>query len=360
MAFSINIASDITAIQLEGYLRPKNPKDILQHVQNKPLLRALQESKVEFGSAGSASGGTAPANVREGVMGALMQSQSGFYAGISDDDVLVFKSSDGAVQTTCPVRWMHAGFQITHDELLYAGVHVTKDNKTTSTADDRTALLNLLETKKADYMESVMFARNKTLWLDGSQDSKAIAGIKSIITDDPTTGTTLGVARSNTWWRHIARTGVGGALAKLVYSKADQTLTEGTLTDFRQLTRFGGNPDTWFAGSDYCDAFEREARAKGQLTQTGWADRKTNVAVKGIKVGNIEIEYDPTLDDLGESKRCYAWDSRHLRLRPQKQEWGKVTNQNQPSDQFVMLISTTDRGVLTCNQMDACYVAEFV
>jgi hypothetical protein len=26
-----------------------------------------------------------------------------------------FKSSDGAIQTTFPVRWMHGGFQITHE-----------------------------------------------------------------------------------------------------------------------------------------------------------------------------------------------------------------------------------------------------
>ena len=358
MAFTVSIASDITAMQLEGYLRPSNPADILQHVANKPLLRILNETKREFGAAGPASGGTAPANLREGVMGALMKDQSSFYAGFSDDDTVAFKSSDGAVQTTCPVRWMHAGFQITHDELLYQGIHVTKDNNTRSTAEDRTKLLELLETKKADYMESIMYSRNLTLWQDGSQDSKAIAGIKSILTDDPTTGTTLGIARTNTWWRHISRTGVGAALPKLVYSKADQTLTETLLADMRTLTTYGGNPNVMLAGSAFCDAIEREARAKGQLTTTGWADRMTNVQVRGVKVGSLEVEFDPTLDFLGESKRCYAWDSNHLKLRPQKGEWGKVTNQNQPSDQFVMLISTTDRGGLTCNQLDCTYVAE--
>lgn len=358
MSFSVNVAADVTASTLENFLNPKNTDDILQHVANKPLLRRLLETKQEFGSAGPASGNTNPPNLREPVMGALMRDQVGFYAGISGSDTLVFKSSDGAVQTTAPVRWMHAGFTITHDELLQQGVHVSKDNSTTASGDDKTNLYNALQLKKADYLESVMFARNKTLWLDGTQDSKAIAGIKSIITDDPTTGTTVGIARTNYWWRHIARTGVGGALPKLVYSKADQTLTETINQDMRQLEVYGGNIDTAFAGSDFCDAFEREARAKGLITQTGWSNALTNTRVKGIKVGSVEIEYDPTLDQLGESKRVYMWDSKHLRLRPQKQEWGKVTNQNQPSDQFVMLISTTDRGALAVNQLDCCYVGE--
>ena len=42
---------------------------------------------------------------------------------------------------------------------------------------------------------------------------------------------------------------------------------------------------------------------------------------------------------------------------PQRNQWGKVTHQNQPYDAFVMLLSTTDMGVLTCNQMDSCYKA---
>ena len=317
-------------------------------------------SKVEYGSAGQSSSGAAPFYIREPVHGSFIKDTAGNYAGIEGSDPLVFRSGSTAVQTQCPIRWMHAGFQITHDELAAQGVHVSNNNNLTYTKDQANILFDLLETKKADYMESIMYSRNRTLWLDGTQDAKAIPGIKSILTDDPTSNTVVGIAQTNTWWRHIARTAVGGAQAKLVYSKADQTATETFLSDMRQLMRYGGNPNVWLAGSDFCDAMEREARAKGQITQTGWADGKTNIAIKGIKCGSLEIEYDPTLDDLGESKRCYAWDSNHLKLRPQKKDWGKVTNQNQPSDQFVMLISTTDRGTLSVNQCDCNYVAEIV
>ena len=359
MAFNVNVAADVIASTLEGFQHPKDPKEILQHCANKPLLRKLMDAKIEFGSAGPASGTTTPANVREPVMGALMRDQPGSYAGIAGADVLTFKSSDGAIQTTCPVRWMHAGFQITHEELLYQGVHVSKDNSTKSTPDDRAILFNALELKRADYMESIMFNRELTLLLDGLQDAKAIAGLQSILSDDPTLAgaTTLGISRANIWWRHVARTGVGGALGKLAYSKADQTMTETILHDVRTLRTYGGNPDNWIAGSDAIDALVREARAKGQNTVTGWADKKTNIEVAGIKIGTAEIEYCPLMDFQGMSKTIFAWDSTKLKLRPQKQEWGKVTNQNQPADQFVMLISTTDRGVLTCNQMDCNYKA---
>ncbi len=361
MAFTVAIAGDVVASTLEKFFNPKDPMKILQHIQQKPTLRKLLAAKAEFDAAGPAGGTTSPANFREPVQGALMRDQAGFYAGISADDVLSFKSGDGAIQTTCPIRWMHAGWKITHEELMYQGVVITNNNRDVSapTDDDQVKLFNALQLKKADYGESINYARNDTLWLDGQQDAKAIPGLKSILTDDPTVGTTLGISRANVWWRHVADTGVGGAGAKLAFSKADQTLTERLNKLITVvLPLYGGNPNTATAGSDLIDALIREMRAKGMNTVTGWDDKYTNVQVTGVRFGNLNIEFDPTLDLKGEAKRIYIWDDAHLKLRTQKGQWGKVTPQNQPADQFVMLTSTTDRGVLTCNQMDCNYVGE--
>jgi hypothetical protein len=359
MPISVAIAGDVAASTIEDFINPGNPKEILQHVQDKPLLVHLYKSKKEFAAAGpnASAGGQPPANVREPVQGALMRDKPGNYLGITGSNTLQFNISDGAIQTTCPVRWMHSGFEITHEELAFQGVVIENNRASQPTKEDKVALYNALELKKADYGESIEYGRNQTLWLDGTQDPLAIAGIKSILSDDPTSGTCLGISRANVWWRHIARTGVGGALPKLGYSKADQTMTETVIHDYRQLCRYGGNPDVWLAGSDALDALEREARAKGWDTTDGWSDTTTDIAFKGLTFKKMQIAYDPTLDLIGESKRIYAWDSRKLKLRPQRQQWGKVQHQNQPYDAFVMLLSTTDRGVLTCNQMDCNYVA---
>lgn len=355
MAFTAAIAADVTAKTLERYIKEGDPKNILKHVLNKPLLRALMKSKVEFKSAGAASGTTSPPNVREPVMGALMRDNPTAYAGWAADDVLSFGASSGLIQTTCPVRNMHCGWKVSHDELAQQGVIVT-NNKASPTPAEITNLVDALELMRADYGEAVMYGRNNTLWQDGSQDAKAIAGIKSIITDDPTVGTTLGINRAtNIWWRHVADTGVGGAGAKLSYSKSDQTLTERLDYVFDiLLPLYNGNVDTAFAGSDLIRALKQEAHAKGQLTVTGWKD-ENDLAIGGFVFGNLKIVHDPTLDLIGESKSIYAWDSNHLKLRPQTGLWGKVTPQNQPADQFIMLTSTTDRGTLTCNQLDCCY-----
>lgn len=340
----------MAAIQLRKYVAPSSAEEILRGIQKKPLLVKLEEKKKEFGSGAD--------YVSEGVMGALMSRLSGFYTGISGSDQLAFKVSDGVIQTQNQIGWGHAGIQITRDELLKQGIELT-NGRSSATTEEKSKLIDLYETRMADFGASTTIARNAMLWGDGSADAKLLPGLRAIIRDDPTTTQTVcGISTSNTWWRNIAATGVGGADAKLVYSKTDQTLTERLSSYCRQLTRYGGDPDVWLAGSDFCDAVERESRAKGLLTTTGWYDKKTNIRFKGIMVGEFEIVYDPTLDDLGMAKRCYGFDSNVIKLRPQKNQWGKVEDRPEPTDQFIISKSMTDRGALTCRQMDCNGVFE--
>lgn len=361
MAFTVAVAANIGAEILEGYQRPKNVKDTLLRVAEKPLLRILLASQETYGSAGWAAGAdltTADTNIREYVLGDRMSAQAGSYHGTRGDGILVFKTATGGVQTICPTGKGHAGWSILFDELNAAGVHVT-NNKATTTTEERNVLIDFFETRKADYMESIDYKRNVTLFLDGTQDADIYPGLKSILTDDPTVGTVLGISRANIWWRHIAYTGVGGANAKPQYSKANQTLSETVISIFKyDLPQYGGRPNACIAGRDLCDALDREARAKGMITQSGWADAMTNIDVKGVKIGNLAVEHEPLLDEQGESKRLYAWDTRRLRLRPQREEWGKVTAQNKPADQEVLLTSTTDRAAMCCRQMDCNLVLE--
>lgn len=350
MAFNVAVAADMTAIQLRKYVAPDKAEDIFQHIQDKPLLVKLQEKSKPFGSGAN--------YVSEGVMGALLYLKAGFYVGIAGSDTLVFKSSDGALQSQNQIGWGHAGLQITRDELLQQGILLTT-GKTKTTTEEKGKLLDLLETRSADFNVSAKIARNTMLWGDGSADAKLIPGLRAIIRDDPTAVQTVcGISTANTWWRNIAATGIGGADAKLVYSKADGTMTERLSSYDRQLRRYGGNPDVWLAGSDFCDGVERESRAKGLLTTTGWYDKKTNVKFKGIMVGDYEIIYDPSLDDIGMSKRCYCFDSDRTKLRPQTGLWAMIEDRPEPVDQFIISKSMTDRGALTCRQMDCNGVFE--
>jgi hypothetical protein len=58
------------------------------------------------------------------------------------------------------------------------------------------------------------------------------------------------------------------------------------------------------------------------------------------------------------SKRCYCYDSERTKLRPQQGQWAMIEDRPEPVDQFIISKSMTDRGALTCRQMDCNGVFE--
>jgi hypothetical protein len=125
----------------------------------------------------------------------------------------------------------------------------------------------------------------------------------------------------------------------------------------RQLTKFGGNPDTFLAGSDFIDALEREMRANGYYRQNGFKG-SLDGAMGPVLFDGTVIEYDPTLDDLGLEKRAYWFDSRHIYLAKMAQEWRKTHNPARPHDKFVLRRSITSTGQLLAQQMNSSLVID--
>lgn len=349
MAFTVADLTDNAVFLLDKFKRNKKPEDILVHIEDKPLLRRLIAGKEEYGSGKD--------NFSEPVQGAKMSDVAGFYRGTQGDDQLVFTDPAAAVDTQFAFKLMTCGLQMTRDDLMKHGIDVVPNSsKMEFTAEEANRLADFMGTKEKDFEQSKAIARNEMLWGDGTGDTKAIAGLQSIITLDPTAGSCGGISRANVWWQHIARTGVGAALPKVSYSKSDQTLTQTLDYDFTQLGRYGGRPNVWLAGSDYIDAVKREMRAAGQQTVTGWADAKTGILIKGIRVGPYDIEYDPTMDTRGHAKRLYAFDDRKLKLRPMKNHWDRNEPRNEPADQLLYMVACIDRGTLSSAQQDCLLV----
>jgi hypothetical protein len=125
---------------------------------------------------------------------------------------------------------------LTHTELKIDGISVTDetgDGTSTSKHSDRdaTVLAGLLEDKLDDFGEQFARTMNTLLWGDGTGDAKALAGIRALITANPTTGTIGGIDRAtNVWWRNRA------------YTTAMGTAVTGTPS----LSKWGGGPDHVF------------------------------------------------------------------------------------------------------------------
>lgn len=342
------VASDLANQLLKAYIRTEA---LSQTTQDKPLARILRaKSKAVVGGLGQIS---------EPVQGAYMSDVAGFFAGYSEDDALTFTQGQNVLRAEANWYEHHSGLEITWTELKKDGITITDDGNESehAGADAVRITKGVLKNRIADFGESWARAFNATCWLDGSQDAKAFPGILAILTDNPATGTTHGLSRATyPWWRHRALVGAN----KITASEANQTLSKTLRKESRQLKRFGGGTLALLAGSDFLDALEIEVASKGVYTQQGFANKgKNDIGISQISMRGIgDFEYDPTLDSLGLSKRCYMIDTDHIMLRPMTGEDNKVLNPTRPYNCAVYLQSMTWTGGLLANQLNSSGVYE--
>jgi hypothetical protein len=338
MGLGPTTAANIANESLTFYVRGKA---LLQKIQDRPLLKALNERKQTF------PGGKD--YVSQAVQGDMMSAVSGFFAGYSADDALVFKLSDNTLRAYFAWKEVHAGLWINWTELKMDGITINDGGKMKEHSQtDLVRLVPILQARLDDFGESWAQSMNLMLWKDGTQDSSAIPGILSILPDVNNTSTIGGLSQSTySWWRHRVSIGIQP-------SESTQTLCKELRKELRQLRRYGGRPDIVLAGSAFIEALESEVQAKGYYTQEGFINKgKNDIGMADISLRGLgTFVYDPTLDDLGLSKRCYVIDGRRLKLWPMEGEENKVLKPERPYNYLVFLQSMTYTGALCSNQMN--------
>lgn len=330
-------AADISSGLLYHYVREGS---LAQTEQERPLLRFLMAGQK------TVPGGNL--YISKPVRGASMNDTAGFFAGYQEDDSLSFATSANIQRSE--TRWYecHAGLIITWTELKKDGISIADHGKKSENAGiavDR--LTGLLSERLEDFGDAWSRAKNSMLWGDGSQDSKAVPGVRYWLSDANTTGTKGGLSRATySWWRQNCFLG-------LAYSEADQTLTKTLRAKQRILRKRGGRPNKFLAGNDFITALESELQSKGEYTNTGFASGKNDIGMADISLRGVgNFEYDPTLDDLNMSNYCFEFDSRRLVLQPLAGEDNKLLSPERPYNYAVFLQSMTFTGALTCNQLN--------
>ena len=357
MAFTAGELTNIANASLDFYY---NKGDTFkQSIQAKPLLRWAESSAKSF------PGGKG--NISLAVKGDYGAGGTNDHVvGYTHNDTVNFYTPANIKRVNYPWREHHMGLTLTHTELKIDGISVTDDmgnGSSTSNHSDRdvTVLVNLLQDKLEDFGEMYARSMNALLWGDGVADAKALAGMQAIIVDVPNTGTLGGLARTNTWWRNRAATaafGVAGGRGVVTSDPANGgALIQFLQQEYRQLIRFGGRPSKALAGSDFINAMEIELRANGNYSMTGFTGTQDG-SMGQLKFGNTTIEYDPTLDDLGKSKRMYWWDPRHIYLMKQEGEWDHRFTPARPYNQFVMYKSMTHTGQMVAQQVNSALVVD--
>lgn len=338
-SFGTSVVTDISSAALDYHVRGSA---LLQTQQERPLLRIINETKETFPSGVQ--------YVTEPVQGVQMSDQAGFFAGYNEDDQLNFKQSSGIQRAQYPWKEVHAGFVITFTELKKDGITVTDAEQSTSDHGTQlTRLTALLQTRLNDFSESWARSINEMYWRDGSQDSKQTPGLFALLQEDPTTGTVGSISQATySWWRSRYRN-------NLVASAENQTLSKFFRNEVLQLKRYGGKPSVILCGSVAYEAIMAEVERKGNYTQTGFADKNTDVGIQSVSLLGVgRFDYDPTLDSLSFARRFVVLDRSAIRPRPMAGEENKTFSPSRPYQYMLMLKSMVSTQALTCRRLSGC------
>lgn len=352
MPFTADELADINNATLETYL--DKGRVWKQNVANKPMLEAFNATAGQF------PGG------KENVSFAVKSGQGGLtLQGYTGDDQVGYGNPTGIKRVRFPWREHHIGVVITHTELKTDGIDIVENDASQDERrmDGREAqvLANLLDEKMDTLGEDYAYSLDRLIHGDGSSDAKALAGIKSIILDSPAVGSTGGLNRVvNSWWRNDAATAAYGS-AGGQGAISSSTSNGGALIEFmdkrmRARSKYKNGSTRWryFCGSDFIDAYKRELRANGYYSQDGWTGRKPDGSMQDPNHGGLPLEWDPTLDDLGLAKRCYAIDMGRtgVRLLYMNGQRMKKHSPARPYDRYVMYNGITMTGVMVAKQLN--------
>lgn len=347
MPFTQQEIDNIAALTLNNHL---NKGEVLsQEVQEQPLYNDLRKMQKE--NAGTRE------DLTVNVKGKATTVTQGFEA----DDTVTYGNPANTKQAKFQQKNIHAGIMVTLDELSKNGISIqdttTGEGKILREGREKIALADLLDEKLEDMTEGFHTGQNETIWGDGTADAKKFAGIRSIIVDDPTAVLNVGGLPQGTltWWRNRAKLDLVGG------NFADQPIISFLNKEMRQLRRYAKGRAAkhyFYAGSDMIDQLEKEIRANGQYTTEGYKG-KTELSMGDIVWKNKVIRYDPTLDDLGMSKRLYIPDMGAIRLRPIKNENMKRHNPARPANKYVLYKAVTWMGGMTCDRRNTSGVYAF-
>jgi hypothetical protein len=355
MPFTAAELANIGNSALDYYL--EKGKVAKQNVQDKPMLQAFE-----------AASGTFPGGKGLVSLGVKGGQGGGRFMGYTHDDQVTYYNPAANLRAGFPWKEHHIGLGITHTELKIDGITVTESGGEQETSEkdgrEQAALANLLEGKLEDFDEDRKASWDKLIHGDGTTDAKALAGIGSIILADPSLGSTGGLSRTTyPFWRNRAATAAAFAAGSGPDAIASSAAGGGVLAQFlqkesRQIRRFaqGGVRHRWFAGSDFIDAYEREIRANGNYSLNGFRGNNVDAAMDDPKFGGSPFIYDPTMDDLGLSKRCYVIDMRRIRLLYMIGERNKKAQPPRPYDRYVMYRGLTSTAVMIAQQLNTSAV----
>jgi len=341
MALTADELVSLSNASLDHYIRSQPESQILQ---DRPLYNDMMANAKSFNGAEE--------YIRKNVKGVYSSSMVGY----SHDDEVSYVNPANIKQAKAKWYEVASGIKVFYTELKANGIHVLDSamgKNVSASADELQRISNIFDDKNEDLMEGSERSLAEMFWRDGTQDAKALPGILSFIVNSPSTGTRFGIdAAANSWWRNRANLAIDASTA------SNNNLVNELQQEVRQLRRYARKPKhKVYAGSDWMEAFEKELRAKGNYTLTGWAKSgRIDASIADLEFKGIEIVYEPLLDDLSRAKYGYILDLNAIRLWKMDSEWMVRHNPARPAEQYVLYRGITCTGAIMATQLNSSCV----
>lgn len=252
------------------------------------------------------------------------------------------------------------GFGFDEDTLRQNGIHITDDTSEGAmpSAAEKVTLTNRLKEAFATLKLGVQEGLDYDFHLDGSQDADAVPGLDHLVSTTPSAGSVGGLSASAAWWQNNANLGI-------------QTATDGNLVDqmektWRACLKFGGQaPNFIIAGSDFIDAYRRDAQAINSrwITVPGRGGVSQDASTSGLYFHNVEVVWDPVMDLIDEKaldatpypwkKRAYFLNTNHIGIAPLTGHWLRRVKPPRVYDRFVHYWGISGSYAMTCNKRNA-------
>ncbi len=345
MPFTQQEISEAGKIGLDYYLAEK-PVD--QVGVERPLMKALRAKKKEAPGA------------KQFIVEQLRARYSSNFQWFNGASVVTYNRRFVNEQANFAWRSCHDGLALDEDRLAQNGIIVTDDTSRARTASqaEKIQLTNLLEEQaevlRLGFQEQFSFA----LHIDGTQSADAIAGLDSLVSLTPTTGTVGGIDRSssaNAYWRNNVSTG-------LTTTTGTGTILNQMEVMFRACARTGGRPDLMIAGSQFVDGYRNFVlNTFGRMDFGPSNTKRVEGGTEVLTFQGTDIQWSPEFADLDArfapstvwEKRLYMLNSDTIRLRPLQGH--DMINRRPPTayDRYEYYWAVTWRGALTLNRANA-------
>lgn len=261
-----------------------------------------------------------------------------------------------------PARWTdftyynyHDGFWLDEDRLLQNGIGMSDEGNAVPSMGEKERLINLLEISHSALKEGMQDYLGFETLRDGSQSTKSVPGLASLIDPTPATGIIGGInAATSTYWQNNAN---------LLFSAAN-IITEMEET-WKDCMRYGGKlPTAIRCGRAFYEAYAAASIVAVQRHQAVMGKSATtfDASIGDLNFHGVPVIWDPTFEALDtllstttQTKTCYYLND-SIKLRPVKGEWMRTRLPDKLPDRYVWYFGKTSKFGMTANKRNSTAV----